>query len=308
MTKTPAIKEGGIMSVFERAETVSKPFRNQMTPWQRALNKLLLLMVFLIMALPMINVLSISLSANTASEVSNISLWPKDFSFEGYHFIWNAQGLSRAFYNSSIVTVIGTFFTVLISSMAGYVLIQRDLPFRKAIATGILMTMMIPGDLTLVSIFSLNKALGLLDSYQGLIINGLVSSFSVMLMRNYFLSVPESLAESGRIDNASEIRIFFSIYIPLALPGLAAVTFLDFIGRWNSFMIPLIITTKPDLFTLPIILRQLTQPTDSTSGTVYIYENARMAAIVITVIPLIALYTIAQRFLIGGLTLGAAKG
>ncbi len=73
-------------------------------------------------------------------------------------------------------------------------------------------------------------------------------------------------------------------------------------------MVPLIITTKPELFTLPIILRQLTQPTDSTSGTMHIYENARMAAIVITVIPLIALYTVAQRFLIGGLTLGAAKG
>ena len=296
------------MTVFSRSEKVSKSFRNQMTPWQRGLNWLLLTLVFFIMVLPMVNVLSISLSSNTASEVSDVTLWPKEFSTEGYYFIWNAQSLNRAFYNSSFVSVVGTFFTVLISAMAGYVLIQRDLPFRKAIATGILITMMIPGDLTLVSIFLLNKALGLIDSYQGLIVNGLVSSFSVMLMRNYFLSVPESLAESGRIDNASEIRIFFSIYIPLALPGLAAITFLDFIGKWNSFMVPLIITTKPELFTLPIILRQLTQPTDSTSGTVQIYENARMAAIVITVIPLILLYTVAQRFLIGGLTLGASKG
>ena len=296
------------MSAVSYRSRKSKAFRNQMTPWQRGINWLFLTLIFLIMVLPMVNVLSISLSSNSASQVSNISLWPRQFSAEGYNFIWNAQGLSRAFYNSSVVTVIGTFFTVLISSMAGYVLIQRDLPFRKAIATGILLTMMIPGDLTLVSIFSLNKALGLIDSYQGLIINGLVSSFSVMLMRNYFLSVPESLAESGRIDNASEIRIFFSIYLPLALPGLAAITFLDFIGKWNSFMVPLIITTKPELFTLPIILRQLTQPTDSTSGTVQIYDNARMAAIVITVIPLIVLYTVAQRFLIGGLTLGAAKG
>ena len=129
-----------------------------------------------------------------------------------------------------------------------------------------------------------------------------------MLMRNYFLSVPESLAESGRIDNASELRIFFAIYLPLSLPGLAAITFLDFIGRWNSFMVPLIITTKPELYTLPIILRQLTQPTDSTSGVIQIYDNARMAAIVITVIPLLLLYSVAQRFLIGGLTLGASKG
>lgn len=295
-------------ALFERHEKVSKPFRNQMALWQRCLNWLLLTVIFLVMVLPMLNVLSISFSSNTASQAPDIMFLPKDFSTEGYAFIWKAQSLGRAFGNSVFVSVSGTIITVFLSAMVGYVLIQRDLPLRKAIVTLILLTLMIPGDLTLVSIFSLNKALGLIDSYLGLIVNGLVSSFSVMLMRNYFLSVPESLAESGRIDNASEIRIFLTIYIPLSLPGLAAITFLDFIGKWNSFMVPLIITTKPELFTLPIILRQLIQPTDSTSGTVQVYNNAIMAAIVITVLPLIALYSVAQRFLIGGLTLGAAKG
>lgn len=295
-------------ALFDRQEKVAKPFRNQMTSLERGLVWLLLVLVFLVMVLPMINVLAISLSSNSASQVSDVTLWPKEFSTEGYTFIWSARNLGKAFGNSSFVSVTATFITVIISAMAGYVLIQRDLPFRRTIATGILVTMMIPGDLTLVSIFSLNKALGLIDSYLGLIMNGLVSAFSIMLMRNYFLSVPESLAESGRIDNATEMRIFFSIYLPLSLPGLAAITFLDFIGKWNSFMVPLIITTKPELFTLPIILRQLTQPTDSTSGVLQIYDNARMAAIVITVIPLLVLYSLAQRFLIGGLTLGAAKG
>ncbi|NLX82827.1 MAG: carbohydrate ABC transporter permease [Clostridiales bacterium] len=292
----------------DRPEKLPKANRNELPPLGRVINAVFLVLIFLIMLLPMVNVLAISLSSNAASQVSDVTLWPKNFSTEGYTFIWNAQNLGRAFGNSSFVSVVGTLFTVFISSMAGYALIQRELPFRKAIATGILITMMIPGDLTLVSIFSLNKALGLIDSYRGLILNGLVSAFSIMLMRNYFLSVPESLAESGRIDNASELRIFLSIYLPLSLPGLAAITFLEFIGKWNSFMVPLIITTKPQLFTLPIILRQLTQPTDSTSGVVQIYENARMAAIVITVIPLLVLYSFAQRFLIGGLTLGASKG
>ena len=295
-------------TIFDRQEKVFKPFRNQMTFVQKAINWVLLVLVFLVMILPMINVLAISLSSNAASQVSDVTLWPRDFSTEGYTSIWKARNLGRAFFNSSFVSVVGTAISVTIAAMAGYVLIQRELPFRKTIATGILMTMMIPGDLTLVSIFSLNKSLGLIDSYAGLILNGLVSAFSIMLMRNYFLTVPESLAESGRIDNASELKIFFAIYLPLSLPGLAAITFLDFIGRWNSFMVPLIITTKPELYTLPIILRQLTQPTDSTSGVIQIYDNARMAAIVITVIPLLLLYSVAQRFLIGGLTLGASKG
>lgn len=129
-----------------------------------------------------------------------------------------------------------------------------------------------------------------------------------MLMRNYFESVPESLAESGRIDNASELRIFTNIYIPLSLPGLASITFLEFIGKWNSFMIPLTITTDAKFYTLPIVLRQITTNIDGTSGSTYIAPNAQMAAIVITVVPLIVLYTVAQRFLIGGPTVGAAKG
>ncbi len=295
-------------AIFEREAKPSRPFRNQMALWQRCLNWVLLILVFLMMIVPMLNVLSISLSSNAASQVSNVILWPKEFSTEGYSFIWREQSLGRAFQNSALTAVAGTLLTVLFSAMGGYVLIQRELPFRKTIATFILITMMIPGEMTLVSIFSLYKSLGLLNRYAGLIVNGLVSGFSVMLMRNYFLSVPESLAESGRMDNASEIRIFLTIYIPLALPGLAAITFLDFIGKWNSFMVPLIIINDPKMFTLPIILRQLTQPTDSTSGTAQIYENARMAAIVITVIPLIITYSLAQRFLIGGLTLGAAKG
>ena len=295
-------------SIFDKQEKAANPFRNQITPAQNAVNWVLMVLVFLTMVLPMLNVLAISLSSNAASQVADVTLWPRDFSTEGYTMIWRARNLGQAFVNSSFVSVVGTVISVTISAMAGYVLIQRDLPFRKTIATGILITMMIPGDLTLVSIFSLNKSLGLIDSYLGLILNGLVSAFSIMLMRNYFLSVPESLAESARIDNASEMRIFFSIYLPLSLPGLAAITFLDFIGKWNSFMIPLIITTKPQLYTLPIILRQLTQPTDSTSGVEQIYDNARMAAIVITVLPLLGVYSFAQRFLIGGLTLGAAKG
>lgn len=295
-------------AIFDRQDKVSKPFRNELTLWQKMINRVLLTLVFLTMVLPLLNVLAISFSSNAGSQVADVTLWPRDFSFEGYTFIWSARNLGRAFGNSTFVAVVGTIITVILCSMAGYVLIQRDLPFRKAIATGVLLTMMIPGDLTLVSIFSLNKALGLLDSYAGLIMNGLVSSFSIMLMRNYFLSVPESLAESGRIDNASELRIFVSIYIPLSLPGLAAITFLDFIGKWNSFMVPLIIINKPELYTLPIVLRQLTQAVDSTSGVDFIYPNAKMAAIIITIIPLILLYTVAQRFLIGGLTLGAAKG
>ncbi len=282
--------------------------KNQLTWWQRIINYIFLGAVFLTMVIPMLNVLAVSLSTSYDSMAPGITLIPKNWSVEGYSTVWTLNNLGNAFKNSSIVAVIATVLQIFLSAMAGYVLIQKELPFRKLISGIILFTMMIPGDLTLMFMYSLNKKLNLLNSYQGLILNGLISGFSIMLMRNYFESVPDALAESGRIDNATELRIFTHIYLPLSLPGLASITFLEFIGKWNSFMIPLVITTEAKFYTLPIVLRQITTNIDSTSGSTYIAPNAQMAAIVITVIPLILLYTVAQRFLIGGLTVGAAKG
>lgn len=286
----------------------SRAFRNELTLAQRGVNWILLTLVFFTMIVPMINVVAVSISTDYDSMAPGIKLIPKTVSFDGYGVVWTTRNLGQAFFNSCFVSVVATFFTILLCSMAGYVLIQRDLPLRRAIASLILFTLMIPGDLTLISMYSLNKQLGLLNSYAGLIINGLASGFSIMLMRNYFLSVPESLAESGRIDNASEMRIFLGIYLPLSLPGLASITFLEFIGKWNTLMTPLTIITDPKLQTLPVVLREITNATDSTSGLQYIAPNAQMAAIVITILPLIVLYTFAQRFLIGGLTIGASKG
>ncbi|HML46739.1 MAG TPA: carbohydrate ABC transporter permease [Clostridia bacterium] len=287
---------------------IKAAFRNEMTLPQRMVNWILLVVIFITMVLPMLNVVAVSLSTDYDSMAPGLKLLPRTLSLHGYGVVWTTNNLGRAFFNSCFVSVVSTFLTILLCSMAGYVLIQRDLPYRHGIATIILVTLMIPGDLTLISMYSLNKQLGLLNSYAGLIINGLASGFAIMLMRNYFLSVPESLAESGRLDHASEMRIFFAIYIPLSLPGLASITFLHFIGNWNALMTPLAIITDLRLQTLPVVLRRITNATDSTSGLEYIAPNAQMAAIVITILPLIFLYTFAQRFLIGGLTLGASKG
>ncbi len=286
----------------------SKAFTNELSKGLKLTNGVILLLVFFTMMIPMINVLAVAFSTRLGSMEPGVILWPREFSVEGFVTIWQRANLSRAFSNSSFVSVTATFIQVILSALAGYVLVQKDLPFRKAISSVILFTMMIPGDLTLISIYALNKQLGLLNSYAGLIINGLVSGFSILLMRNYFLNVPESLAESGRIDNASEMRILTSIYLPLSIPGLAAITFLEFIGKWNALMLPVTIITDAKKYTLPMVLMSLAFAIDGTSGIDIIAPNAQMAAIIISILPLVILYAFTQRFLIGGLTLGASKG
>lgn len=281
--------------------------RNELNLIQKVVMYLFLLVVGVIMFLPMWNVIVVSTTTALEASRSGIQLWWRVFSLEGFEYVFQVSKLSRPFLNSLFVTTVGTIIQVLMASFAGYVLIQRDLPFKKGITSFILLTMMIPGDLTMISIYQLNRDLGLLNSYTGLIINGLIAGSSILLMRNYFKSISYTLAESARIDGASELRIFAGIFLPISLPGLATVFFMDFVSRWNSITIPAAILTDEGMYTLPLKLKAMILSTNSVSGTAQIPDNAIMAAIIITAAPLLLIYVFAQKFLLSGLNLGATK-
>jgi putative aldouronate transport system permease protein len=275
---------------------------------QRWINYIFLAIIFGIMVIPLWNVLVLSTSTALEADQAGIKLWWNKFSLDGYRYVFSVIKLARPFFNTLYVSFTSTTIQVILSSLAGYILIQKDLPFQKIITSFILLTMMIPGELTLISIYQLNKQLGLLNSYTGLIINGLISGFCILLMRNYFLSVPLSLAESASLDGAGEFKIFWRIYLPLSVPGIATIFFLEFVGRWNSLMIPVTLVTQERLYTLPQTIRSLFNVTSMVSGAPPAPTNAIMAAIVISTIPLVLIYIFAQRFLLSGLTLGSTKG
>jgi putative aldouronate transport system permease protein len=271
--------------------------KNSLSPALLIINCVLLFIVFVIMFVPMLYVLALSFSTNLGSMSSGIRLWPDKFTVIGYIEVWNRVQLWRPFFNSVFVTTVGILIEIFLSAMSAYVLIQKELPFKKMMTSIILITMMIPGNLTLISTYYLNKQIGLLNTYTGLILNGLISGFSILVIRGYFLSVPDSLAESARIDSAGEVTVFMRIYLPLSIPGIVTVAFLEFVDKWNSLMIPVSITTDQNKFTLPVILRSLVFNDSGESGMNYITPNVIMAAIVISVVPLIAFYVFSQRFL-----------
>lgn len=280
---------------------------NRLSPMFLGLDGLMLLIVFLTMIIPMVNVLALSFSTKLGSMSPGIRLVPDRFTVEGYVDIWQNVQLWRPFVTSVFVTTVSTTLEIILSAMAGYVLIQKDLPLKNLMTSVIMITMMIPGNLTLISIYSLNQSLGLLNSYAGLIINGLISGFSILVIRSYFLSVPDSLAESARIDSAGEFTVFSRIYLPLAIPGIATVSFLEFVGKWNSLMIPVTIITDQRKFTLPVMLKYLIFNNGAESGTHFIAPNDTMAAIVISVAPILLFYVLTQKFLVSGLNIGAVK-
>lgn len=281
--------------------------RNELNPAQKIIVGVFLLLVGLITFLPMWNVLVVSTTSTLESTRSGMILWWRVFSFEGFEYVFKVSKLMRPFLNSLFVTTVGTTIQVFLSSIAGYVLVQKDLPFRRFITTFVLITMMVPGDLTMISVYQLNRDLHLLNTFLGLIMNGLVSGFSILLMRNYFESISYTLAEAARIDGASEMHIFTGIYMPISLPGLATVFFMEYVGKWNSITIPAAILTDEKMYTLPLKLKAMILSTSSVSGTAQIPNNAIMAAIVITAVPLLLIYVFAQKFLLSGLNLGATK-
>ncbi len=273
----------------------------------RALCLVLLALTVVIMGLPMLNVVSVSLSDSASSEAPGLLLIPVKPSTDGYSFIWKSTNIGRPLFNTVFVSVVGTLLHVLLCSLAGYILCQPALPLKKAMTTFVLVTMTIPSELTLIGIYAVNKDLGLLNTYSGLIINGMVSGFSILLMRNYFMTIPQSLAESARMDGASELLIFMRIYMRLASAGLVTIGTLEFIRRWNNITMTITLISDMKLWTMPVVLKFILFDPSSTSGSTYIFSNAKMAAVVITAAPLVVLYFFAQRFLVGGVLLGAVK-
>jgi putative aldouronate transport system permease protein len=236
-----------------------------------------------------------------------IKLWPAPFSTEGYQTVWGRLQLWLPFFNSVIVTVVGTALHVVLSAMAGYVLVQRDLPGRKSITTVILVTMMVPWQAIMIPLYVVNHQLGLLNTLYALIVSGLVSGFSILLMRNFFLSVPYDLAESAMLDGAGHLRIFFRIYLPLAKAGLATVTLFEFVTRWNDFTSALLFINDPSKYTLQIALNTIITQSEATSSNYVITENVRMAGIIIGLIPLVLIYPYVQKYFVKGIMMGSTK-
>ncbi len=270
-------------------------------------NGALLVVLGAVMIVPLLNVLSVAFSSGLASLEPGIKLWPSDLSVDGFRTVWTNVGLSRAFTNSVIVTTIGTTLHVLLAALAGYVLIQRNLPGKRLMVAFIVGTMAIPGELLMIPLYIVVKDLGLLNNLAALVLSGLISGFSILLLRNSFAAVPYELWESAKIDGASDLSIFWRIYLPLSTAGLATVALFELVGRWNQFLSVILYISDGSKYTLQVALQALVTEASATSGTSMITPNVRMAGIVIAILPLVLIYPFAQKYFVHGITLGSVK-
>lgn len=263
---------------------------------------LMLLVIVLLTVMPFVWMISSSFKGAEAIRTVPIQWIPEHPTVEGYQRVFNMQGFSfaRSSLNSLLLAVACTFVAVASASMAAFVFAK--LPFKgggKLFAL-YLATMMIPGTVTMVPNYIILRMLGLLDTYTGLILPSLANAFGVFLMRQSMMSVHDAYMESAYLDGASLCRIFFQIMLPMVMPTLATMVLLSFMGSWNSYLWPLIVLTSTNKQTLQVVLGNM-------NGIYKNNEHVLMAGAILTILPILIVYLISQRYVDRGVSLGGLK-
>jgi len=262
---------------------------------------LLLAAMSLTLVLPFVWLVLTSLKP--LDEVGLPTWLPSTALYGNYREVFETEGIlfGRWYWNSLFVASWVTLLQVFTSSLAAFSFARLKWPGRDRVFLLYLGTMMLPGLVMMIPNYQIMIRLGLVDSYAGLIIPAAFSAFGTFLLRQFMLTIPTSLDEAAEIDGASKWQLYWNVIMPLCRPGLITLTIFTFMGTYRSFFWPLVMLKSVHRYTLPIGLMFF----DSTQGQ---QTNLLMAATTMSVVPLIILFIVLQRYLVKGIQLGAVKG
>ncbi len=293
---------------------------NRVFPGTNVLYSLLFILLALICVLPVIFVIIISFTSENSIGQYGYSFFPRELSLSAYRYVWNMRSLvGRAFVNSIGITLVGTALGVILTSTMGYALSRRTYKLRGFFTYFIFIPMLFHGGV--LSSYVVNtQVLGLKDTYWILILPMACSSFYIIIMRTFFTStVPDEMIESGKIDGASQLRIFVQLVLPICLPAIATIALFLTFAYWNEwYLASIYISSKrSDLFPLQYVLVSIEQKISflinnasniGADAQDVPSETMRMAIVVIAVVPIMFSYPFFQKYYISGLTVGAVKG
>ena len=282
--------------------TINKRYRNRRLPAAGTVGRYAALAVAAALTLgPVLWTLSTSL--RTPSESFNLppSFLPINPDFTAYQEVFRQINVGILVLNSALVTGLIALGQMASATLAGYAFARLDFRGKKAIFSLVLATMMVPVQVTIVPVFMLIRGMGLSDTLLALILPAIPTAFGTFLMRQYFLGLPNDFAEAAALDGAGPWRIFRSVYVPLAVPGMAIVGILAFNFHWNEFFRPLILTISEQNFTLPLGL--VTLQGNLGTGSISVV----LAGVILSMLPALVVFIFGQRTLREGLTAGASK-
>ena len=281
---------------------------------------MLFILLALVCVLPVIFVIIISFTSENSIGQYGYSFFPRELSMSAYRYVWNMRSLvGLAFVNSIGITLVGTALGVILTSTMGYALSRRTYKLRGFFTYFIFIPMLFHGGV--LSSYVVNtQVLGLKDTYWILILPMACSSFYIIIMRTFFTStVPDEMIESGKIDGASQLRIFVQLVLPICLPAIATIALFLTFAYWNEWYLASIYisSNRSDLFPLQFVLVSIEQKISflinnasniGADAQDVPSETMRMAIVVIAVVPIMFSYPFFQKYYISGLTVGAVKG
>jgi putative aldouronate transport system permease protein len=262
--------------------------------------------------LPFINVISKAVSEDWAVVSGKVGLLPIGFQLNTMKYVISSEQFSIAFKNSILVTLVGTFCTIFITAMTAYPLSKRQLPGIKAVLLIFVFTMYFNGGL--IPNYLLIKQLGMLNKFRAIIIPGLINVFHLLIIKNYYESLPESLEESAKLDGAGNFTILFRIIAPLSLPVFATITLFTAIGHWNNYFGPMLYINSTKLKTLTLYLRDVIMDAQNIMNVSAEdlmnapTEGVKAATIIASTVPILLIYPFLQKYFIKGMLIGSVKG
>uniref|UniRef100_A0AAU3I7L1 Carbohydrate ABC transporter permease n=1 Tax=Streptomyces sp. NBC_01393 TaxID=2903851 RepID=A0AAU3I7L1_9ACTN len=262
---------------------------------------LLLAPLTLCFALPLVWLVLSSVMSDAEINRFPPALWPRGIDLGGYRYVLGNAMFPRWFANSLIVAVAAVLSNLLLGALGGYAFARMRFAGSRTLLGLMLATMVIPFQLTMIPTFLVMKELGLIDTLGALIVPSLVTPFAVFLFRQFFLALPREMEEAAWIDGCSRLRVLFSIVLPLARPALATVAVLTFLSTWNDLSWPLIAINHDTRYTLQLGLTTF-------QGQHHTRWSAVMAGNVITVLPVLVAFLLAQKTFVQSLTSSGLKG
>src|SRR5919198_2461323 len=235
-------------------------------------------------------------------EIGTLSLVPAHPTLDNYRTMWARAPFGRALLNSALVAATITASVLVLGSMTAYAMARLRFRGRPLLDAATVAILLVPGQLTLIPLYTLIVQLGWIDTYAALIAPYLFNATAILMLRQFFLQIPQSLVDSARMDGMSELRILFTIFWPLAKPVLATVAIFTFIGSWNEVLWSLLVVREQSFMTLPQLLTVFALGGGAGS------LGVSLASAMVLVVPVVAAYLFLQRYFIESMAGSGVKG
>lgn len=278
----------------------------------RVVNAILLTGFALICLVPFLHVIGSSFANPGELATRTFVIIPREFTLAAYQYVTSSPSIFRALGVSVFVTVVGTFISLLVTSLMAYALSKRYLRGRRVINFLVVFTMLFSGGM--IPTFIVVSALGLLDTLWSLILPVTVNAFNFVIMRSFFQGIPDSLEEAARIDGCSELGVFWRIVLPLSLAAIATIGLFYAVAYWNNYMHAVLYINDSALWPIQLLLRQIVIIASGLNADVSAVDvvppaqSVKMAVIVLATLPMLIVYPFIQRFFVKGALIGSVKG